>query len=75
VDSSGVETDRYEMIEIANKKKGCFEEVRRQIHLRYHIVAILDYFIILRAKATSSRPSDSPVLRSLMKNFQKMKGS
>ncbi|MHB8545137.1 MAG: transposase, partial [Leptospirales bacterium] len=75
VDSSGVETDRYELVERPNKKKGCFEEVRRQIYLKYHIVAILDYLIILRAKATSSRTSDSPVLRSLLNNFQKMKGS
>ncbi len=75
VDSSSVETDRYKLVERPNKKKGCFEEARRQIYLKYHIVAILDYLIILKAKATSSRTSDSPVLRSLLKNFQKMKGS
>ncbi len=74
-DSSGVETDRYETVERPNKKKGCFEETRRQIYLKYHIVAILDYLIILKAKVTSYRCADSPVLRSLMKNFQKMKGS
>jgi hypothetical protein len=58
-----------------NKKKGIFEEVRRQISLKYHIVAILDYLIILRAKVTSERRNDSAVLRSLLKKFQKMKGS
>jgi len=74
-DSSGVETDRYESVERPNRKNGCFEEVRKQIYLKYHIVAILDYLIILRAKITSDRCADSPVLRSLLKNFQKMKGS
>jgi hypothetical protein len=34
VDSSGVETDRYEMVERPNKKRrGCFEEVRRKADL------------------------------------------
>jgi hypothetical protein len=74
-DSSGVETDRYETVIRPNKKKGCFENVRKRIYLKYHIVAILDYLIILRAKITSERRNDSPVLRSLLKKFQKMKGS
>ena len=74
-DSSGVETDRYETVVRPNKKKGCFEEVRKQIYLKYHIVAILDYLVILRAKITSDRCADSPVLRSLLKNFRRMKGS
>ncbi len=74
-DSSGVETDRYEIVERPDKKRGGFKEVRKQISLKYHIVAILDYLIILRAKITSQRRSDSPVLRSLLKKFEKMKGS
>jgi hypothetical protein len=57
------------------RKKGCFENVRKRIYLKYHIVAILDYLIILRAKITSERRNDSPVLRSLLNKFQKMKGS
>jgi hypothetical protein len=69
--------NRYEIVVVRpNKKKGIFEEVRRQISLKYHIVAILDYLIILlRAKITSERRNDSPVLRNLLKKFQKMKGS
>jgi hypothetical protein len=51
-DSSGVETDRCEILVRANKKKGGFEEVTRKISLKYHIVAILDYLIILQAKIT-----------------------
>jgi hypothetical protein len=74
-DSSGVETDRYETVMRPNKKKGCFEEVRRRIFLKYHVVAILDYLVILRAKITSERQNDSPVLRSLLQKFRKMKGS
>ncbi|MHB8566706.1 MAG: transposase [Nitrososphaerales archaeon] len=75
IDSSGVETDRYEMVERPNKKKGCFENVRKRIYLKYHIVAILDYLIILKAKTTSEHRNDSPVLRSLLNKFQNMKGS
>jgi hypothetical protein len=51
VDSSGVEIDRYEMVERPNKKKGCFEKVRRQIYLKYHIVAILDYLNNIESKS------------------------
>lgn len=75
VDSSGVETDRYETSERPNIKKGLFESVRMQTYLKYHIVAILDYLIILKAKITSERCHDSPVLASLLKHFRKMKGS
>ena len=74
-DSSGVESDRYETVERPNKKTGCFEEVRMRIFLKYHIVAILDYLVILRAKITSERQNDSPVLRSLLEKFTKMKRS
>ena len=71
-----METDRYETVERPNKKKGIiFEEVRKRIYLKYHILAILDYLIILRATITSERRNDSPVLRSLLLKFKKMKGS
>ena len=75
VDSSGVETDRYETVVRPNKEEGCFQDVRRRIFLKYHIVAILDYLIVLKAKITSEHLADSPVLRSLLKKFKKMKGS
>lgn len=58
-----------------HKKEGSFAEIRQQIYLKYHIVAILDYLIILRAKITSGHSSDSPVLRCLLKKFKKMQGS
>jgi hypothetical protein len=74
-DSSGVATDRYETVVRPDKKKGGFKETRKQISLKYHIVAILDYLIILRAKITSEHLSDSPILRSLLKKFEKMQGS
>src|SRR5207249_5272710 len=57
-DSSGVETDRYEEVVRPNKKErrfekeGRFEKVRRLFYLKYHIVAILDHLIILRARVT-----------------------
>jgi DDE family transposase len=74
-DSSGVETDRYHTVVKPNRKKRTFEEVRQRTFLKYHIVAILDHLIILRARVTSYRVHDSPVLRSMLKRFHSFPGS
>ncbi len=74
-DSSGVETDRYEEVVRPNKKERRFEKVRRLFYLKYHIVAILDHLIILRARVTSYRANDSPVLRSMLRRFPSLPGS
>lgn len=74
-DSSGVETDRYEEVIRPNKKEKRFEKVRLLFYLKYHIIAILDHLIILRARVTSYRVSDSPVLRSMLKRFFSFPGS
>ena len=74
-DSSGVETDRYEEVVRPNKKERRFEKVRRLFYLKYHIVAILDHLIILRARVTSYRVNDSPVLRSMLRRFPSLPGS
>jgi hypothetical protein len=74
-DSSGVETDRYEKVVRPNKKEKKFEEAKRLLYLKYHIVAILDHLIILRARVTSYRAGDSPVLRSMLRRFVKLPGS
>jgi hypothetical protein len=42
-DSTGVETDRYEVVVKPSRGKRCFEAVRRIIHLKYHIIAIIDH--------------------------------
>jgi hypothetical protein len=42
VDSTGVETDRYEVVKPSRRKRR-FEAVRRIIHLKYHIAAIIDH--------------------------------
>ncbi len=74
-DSSGVETDRYEEVIRPNKKERKFEKVKRLLYLKYHIAAILDHLIILRARVTSYRAGDSPTLRSMLKRFPPFPGS
>ncbi len=52
-----------------------FEKVRRLFYLKYHIIVILDHLIILRARVTSYRVNDSPVLRSMLRRFPSFPGS
>lgn len=68
-DSTGVETDRYETVELKMKK------TKRMISIKYHVVAILDYNIILAAKITSRRTADSPTLRAMLKDLPQMEDS
>ena len=68
-DSTGVETDRYETVEVRMKK------TKRRISIKYHVTAILDYNIIMAAKITSRRTADSPTLRQMLKNLPQMEGS
>ena len=65
-DSSGVETDRYETVIRPNRRKKRFEEVRRLFYLKYHIIAILDHLIILKARVTSYRASDCRTLKGML---------
>jgi len=58
-DSKGVETDRYERAMIACKS------AKRRIRLKYHLLAILDYNIILSARLTPRGVGDSPTLRMI----------
>ena len=74
-DSSGVETDRYETVIRPNKRERRFEKVRRLLYLKYHIIAILDHLIILRARVTSYRAGDSPTLRGMLRRFRSLPGS
>jgi hypothetical protein len=68
-DSTGIETDRYETVEVKLKKS------RRKISIKYHVTAVLDYNIIMSAKITSRRTADSPTLRSMLKDLPQMEGS
>ncbi|TLN00726.1 transposase [bacterium] len=68
-DSTGVETDRYETVEVKMKTS------RRRISIKYHVTAVLDYNIIVAAKITSQRTADSPTLRQMLKNLPQMEGS
>jgi hypothetical protein len=68
-DSTGVETDRYETVDVKMKK------VRRRISVKYHVIAILDYNIIMAAKITSRRTADSRTLRSMLKDLPQMEDS
>ena len=68
-DSTGVETDRYETVEIRMKK------TRKRITIKFHVVAILDYNIILAAAVTSEHAGDSPTFRQLFRRLPQMEGS
>ena len=68
-DSTGVETDLYETVEVKLQK------LRRKISLKFHVVAVLDYNRILAAKITSRRTGNSPTLRAMLKRLDQMKGS
>jgi hypothetical protein len=68
-DSTGVETDRCETVEIKMKK------TRKRIIVKLHVIAILDYNIILAAKVTSKFAGDSPTFRQLFKPLPQMEGS
>lgn len=74
-DSSGVETDRYEEVVRPNRRKKTFEIVKRLLYLKYHIIAILDHLVILRAKVTSYRVADSPTPRRMLEGFPSLPGS
>ncbi len=49
--------------------------MRRRFYLKYHVVAILDHLIILRARMTTYRAADSPTLRSMLRRFPSFPGS
>jgi len=66
-DSTGIETDRYEEAVIACKS------AKRRIHLKYHVLAILDYNIILSARLTPRSVGDSPTFRYMLKRLPDMK--
>jgi hypothetical protein len=68
-DSTGVLTDRCETVEIKMKK------TRKRIIVKFHVVAILDYNIILASKVTSKYAGDSPTFRQLFKPLPQMEGS
>ena len=68
-DSTGVETDRYETVEVKLQK------VRRKISVKFHVIAALDYNIIMAAKVTSRRTGDAPTLRAMLKRLPPMEGS
>ena len=65
-DSTGIETYRYEKAVIACKSS------RRRIHLKYHVLAILDYDIILSARLTPKDIGDSPTFRMMLKHLPDM---
>jgi hypothetical protein len=74
-DSTGVDTDRYETVIRPSKKERKFVKVRRLVYLKYHIIAILDYLIILKARITTYRANDSPILGEMLRGFKELRGS
>jgi len=73
-DSSGVETDRYEEVSRPSRSQRGFVTIRRILPLKYHIVAMLDHLVILRAVVTGCRVHDSPTLRRMLAGFPRMPG-
>jgi hypothetical protein len=71
-DSTGVETDVYDkkVKPVKRKNEKRFEEVRMKMFLKWHVIAILDYMVILASSITGSRRHDSPVLRKMLKNIK-----
>jgi len=71
-DSTGVETDVYEKkVKPVKRKSGKkFEEIRIKRFLKWHVIAILDYMVILASSITGSRAHDSPVLRMMLKGVK-----
>jgi len=58
-DSTGVETDRYEVVVKPSRRKRCFEAAKRIIHLKYHIIAIIDNELqMLRLKDTNKHAEE-----------------
>ena len=74
-DSSGVEADRYEEVVRPSRRQKGWVTTRRILYLKYHIVAILDLLVILRAVVTSYRVQDSPTLRRMLSGFPRMPDS
>ena len=68
VDSSGVETDRYEKQERPNHLLQDFEPTRVKTYLKYHITAITAHQITLASYTTPSNASDTSML-PYMVNF------
>ncbi len=71
-DSTGIETDvYYEKVKpVKRKDEKRFEKVRIERFLKWHIIAVLDYMVILASNITSSRRHDSPVLRKMLKSIR-----
>jgi|GEM_PF-4784194 len=51
------------------------KKTKRVISVKYHVVAILNYNIIMAAKIMSQRTADSPTLRSMLKSLPQMEES
>jgi IS5 family transposase len=68
-DSTGVKTDRYQTVELKMQK------TRKVITLKWHVVAILDYNIILTSKITDGNVNDSRIGASMLGRLPRLEGS
>ncbi|MYC79952.1 MAG: hypothetical protein F4W68_05610 [Cenarchaeum sp. SB0661_bin_35] len=62
VDSSGVETSRYEEVERPSKKEQDFVQTRQKEYLQYRMAAILGLQIVLSAVGTLGYVNDTVML-------------
>ena len=70
LDSTGVETDRYDYEVRPVKSKRKFEKILVKQYLKWHVTATLDHLIILRTGLTSKTTHDSPVLRTMLNRLR-----
>ena len=70
-DSTGIETDRYDYEVRPGKKTKKFELIRVKQYLKWHVIAVLDYLVILSVRTTNKNTHDSPVLRTMLNRLKK----
>jgi len=68
-DSTGVKTDRIQTVELKMQK------TRKAITLKWHVVVILDFNIILTAKITDGTVNDSRIGGSMLERLPRLEGS
>ena len=70
VDSSGVETMRYETVVKQDEEEHAHAEIRQKVYWKYHITAITGLQIVLSALATPGNVHDSVKLPDMLGAYQ-----
>ena len=70
VDSSGVETTRYETVVKQDEEEHAHVEIRQKVYWKYHITAITGLQIVLSALATPGNVHDSVKLPDMLERIR-----